>query len=55
MLAPPTNDKDEKFIDLCVICRQGIARGSLLFVDNKAYHASCYAAFGPKSGNVKPT
>ncbi|HII36092.1 MAG TPA: hypothetical protein HA319_03435 [Nitrosopumilaceae archaeon] len=51
----PTDDKDTEFVDLCVICRQGIIRGALVFVNNKAYHSSCYAAFGQKSGNVNPS
>ncbi|HSD04332.1 MAG TPA: hypothetical protein VLB45_01085 [Nitrosopumilaceae archaeon] len=52
---PPTNDKTVEFVDLCVICRQGITRGGLVFVDKKAYHSSCYAAFGERRGNVKPS
>ena len=51
----PTDDKDTEFVDLCVICRQGIIRGALVFVNNKAYHTSCYAAFGQKSHNVNPS
>lgn len=51
----PTDDKVIEFVDKCVICRQGIARGALVFVDKKAYHHSCYAAFGQKVGNVKPS
>jgi Fe-S oxidoreductase len=51
----PENDRETQFIDLCVICRQGITRGALVFVNNKAYHSSCYAAFGQKSGNIRPT
>ena len=51
----PTSDKTTEFVDLCVICRQGIIRGALVFINNKAYHSSCYAAFGQKSGDVKPS
>jgi hypothetical protein len=51
----PVNERSTGFVDLCVICRQGITRGALIFVNAKAYHASCYAAFGQKSGNVKPS
>jgi len=51
----PENDKIVEFVDLCVICRHGITRGALVFVDKKAYHFSCYAAFGQKVGNVKPS
>lgn len=51
----PTNDRTTEFVDLCVICRQGIIRGALVFINNKAYHSSCYAAFGQKSGDVKPS
>lgn len=51
----PTNDRTTEFVDLCVICRQGITRGSLVFINSKAYHYSCYAIFGQKSGNVKPS
>ncbi|MGH9998813.1 MAG: hypothetical protein ACRD90_03000 [Nitrosopumilaceae archaeon] len=51
----PTDDKVVEFVDLCVICRQGITRGALIFVGNKAYHHSCYAAFGQRSGNVNPS
>ena len=51
----PTNDRTTGFVDQCVICRQGIIRGALIFVDKKSYHASCYAAFGQKAGNVKPS
>lgn len=51
----PTDDKVVEFVDMCVICRQGIKRGSLVFVSNKAYHHSCYAAFGEKSGTVRPS
>ena len=53
-MAPPTNDKAAEFVDLCVICRQGITRNSLIFVNNKSYHVTCYAAFAAKEGNVKP-
>ena len=53
-MTSPTNDKSPEFVDLCVICRQGITRGSLTFVNNKAYHTTCYAAFATKQGNVKP-
>ena len=51
----PENDRNTEFVDLCVICRQGITRGALIFVNNKAYHSSCFAAFGQKSGNVNPS
>lgn len=51
----PTNDRNTGFVDLCVICRQGITRGALVFINNKAYHYSCYAVFGNKIGNVKPS
>ena len=51
----PTDDKTTEFVDLCVICRQGIVRGALVFVNNKAYHSSCYAVFGQKSGSVNPS
>jgi hypothetical protein len=51
----PTDDRTVEFIDQCVICKQGITRGALIFVDRKSYHATCYAAFGQKSGNVKPS
>ncbi|HSF27987.1 MAG TPA: hypothetical protein VLA53_03050 [Nitrosopumilaceae archaeon] len=51
----PTDDRTTEFVDLCVICRQGIIRKALTFVGNKAYHTSCYAAFGQKIGNVKPS
>ena len=54
-MTSPTNDKAPEFVDLCVICRQGITRGSLMFADNKAYHTTCYAAFATKQGNVKPS
>lgn len=54
-MVAPTNDGGDEFIDLCVICRQGITRESLVYADKKAYHASCYAAFGQKQGNVKPS
>ena len=50
----PTTDKAPEFVDLCVICRQGITRDNLVFVGNKSYHISCYAAFATKQGNVKP-
>ncbi|HXV38133.1 MAG TPA: hypothetical protein VD699_00970 [Nitrosopumilaceae archaeon] len=51
----PTDDRTTEFVDLCVICRQGIIRKALIFVGHKAYHSSCYAAFGQKIGNVKPS
>lgn len=51
----PTNDKAVEFVDQCVICRQGITRGTLIFVDKKSYHFSCYAAFGQKIGSIKPS
>jgi hypothetical protein len=51
----PTNDKVIEFVDLCAICRQGITRGALVFVDRKAYHLSCYAAFEQKVGTIKPS
>jgi hypothetical protein len=51
----PENDRETQFVDLCVICRQGIIRGALTFVNNKAYHTSCYAAFGQQSRNVNPS
>ncbi|MGI0082394.1 MAG: hypothetical protein ACREAG_03705 [Nitrosopumilaceae archaeon] len=54
-MSPPTNDKPVEFVDLCVICRQGITRNNLIFADKKAYHATCYAAFGQKHGNVRPS
>ena len=51
----PTHDRTTEFVDQCVICRQGITRGALIFVDRKSYHASCYAAFGQRNGDVKPS